>query len=106
MTYHSVLDYIQTGRACGLDDHEIAERLKRGGWLEIDVKDAFELSAKMKEAEKNPAVCPPDHAEHTPTPRVSDRLLSQKTPHLSAMRFTMWFVILAVVFYTGFAFMS
>ena len=105
MTYHSVLEYIKAGRACGLGDHEIAERLKRGGWLEVDVTDAFELAGKMSEAEKNPALCPPDHAEQAPAPKASDRLLARQTPHMSAMRFTMWFVILGVAFYAGFALM-
>lgn len=109
VTYHSVIDYIRAGRACGLGDHEISERLERGGWLESDIKDAFGLIGKMDgmpDAKlKDPAVCPPDHASVPPEPTPSDRLLNQRTPHSSAARFTMWFVILLVTFYAGFALM-
>lgn len=107
MTYHSVIEYIRAGRACGLDDHEISERLKRGGWLDVDVIDAFTLAEKMDgvpdEKLKDPAICPPDHAGIAPEPSVTDRLLSQKTAHVSAVHFTMWFVILLVAFYAGVA---
>lgn len=109
MTYHSVIDYIRSGRACGLKDHEIGERLKRGGWLELDVSDAFDLVTKMEAVSpdklKDPAVCPPDRAAYAPMANPTDRLLGQKTAHGSAARFTMWFVMLLVAFYAGFALM-
>ena len=109
MTYHSVIDFIRAGRACGLSDDEVGERLKRGGWLEVDVKDAFELVSKMEsvpqDKQNDPVICPPDHAEQAPTPQVSDRLLSGSTPHLSASRVSMWLVLLLVAFYAGFALM-
>jgi hypothetical protein len=109
MTYHSVIDYIRAGRACGLNDREISERLKRGGWLELDISDAFGLVKKMDsvhpEKQKDPALCPPDQAQVAPEPGVTDRLLSRHMPHVSATRMTMWFVVLLVAFYAGFALM-
>ena len=112
MTYHSVIDYIRAGRACGLSDDNVTDRLIKSGWLEVDVKDAFELYGKLEkhpagdDKKKEPEVCPPDQAEHAPTPRAIESLMSQKTPHMSAMRFTMWFVIIMVVFYSGYAIMQ
>lgn len=108
MTYHSVIDYIRAGRACGLNDHEIGEKLKKAGWLPVDVQDAFELGAKMEkvmDGHSSGPVCPPDHIQEAPAPKPSDKLMSRKTPHISAARFTMWFTIILAVFYAGYALM-
>ena len=83
MTYHALLEYIRKAKDCGASDEEVASRLRKAGWYQVDVQDALELYHRLT-ANTAKEDCAP--AANVPKPSLAERMVPRHyDPHLIAV---------------------